>query len=445
MKHVSKRSGKISAELFIAKAIEFKWLLISFILFLSLQIFHIAFVHWDKVAYIFGGKWFCGNQIYFEFLRPPLPSFLTCVFGAQDYSILITTAFACIVYFAAVLLLYINHKKKLNQGVFALFAFLFPAILFNFNFGSDLLAVAFLMLALAVKGPVKKGAFFALATLSRYNFLLFGLILFWHERKNPKRFGLMLALLVLLWIPWMIFNYLYTGNPFFSIYESSVLNVLNKGAAQPFAVEQIFILVLFVISLFAVNIKKILSNAKLQSGVLAALMFIFSAVKETRFMGILVPILAFNAAEASMRSPKIRLFFLLIFALAFVAAFFGIFTKPYFISEFNTPTDDFVKQCRVASDKWVFFYESGIVAECLADISSWEEFISDGGSIVLYERNGVDLSKFNVINRGEYVILKSDLCAPQPKKYISGSLRNNIYNWLSSTNSKIYDYSDWVK
>ncbi len=445
MKHVPKKKGKFSVELFIAKAIELKWLVISFVLFISLQLFHIAFVHWDKVAYVFGGKWFCGNQIYFEFIRPPLPSFLNCIFGAQDYSILITTAFACIVYFAAVILLYSAHKKELNQGIFALFAFLFPAILFNFNFGSDLLAVGFLMLALAVKGPVKKGAFFALATLSRYNFLIFGLVLFWHERKNPKRIAIMLALLVLLWIPWMIFNYLYSGNPFFSIYESSVLNVLNKGAAQPFSIEQIFILALFVISLFAVNIKKLLSSAKIQLGVLAALMFIFAAVKETRFMGILVPVLAFNAAKASNHNKKIRLFFLIVFGFAFVAVFYGVFTKPYFISEFNTPADDFVKQCRVASDKWVFFYDKGIVAECLVDIHSWKEFVSGGGNIVLYDKTGVDLTGFNVVDRGDYVILKSDSCAPQPKKYISGYLRMSVVKWLRDTNSKIYDYSDWVE
>lgn len=439
-----KKSSILSVRFIFRKIIEFKWLVFSFVLFAFLQALQIAFIQWDKVAYIFGGKWFCGQQMYFEFIRPPLPSFLNCVFGAQDYSMILTTIFACVVYFAAVLIIYTKNKSAFDQKVLALFAFLFPTILFVFNFGSDMLAVAFILLAFAVHSPSKKGIAFALASLSRYNFLIFGIILFWGERKKPKNLLIMGALLVLFWVPWMIFNYLYTGNPFFSIIESTYLNVLNKGAPQPFLIEQIFVIVLFVLSLFLTKIKDSLFDQKSQAGIIAAVMFIFSAVKETRFLGLLTPMLAFNAAKASAKSRRTKIFFMAVAFLSLLAVFVYFFHAPYFVRSISIPQDSFIKDCRVASDNWVFFYDKGIVAEYPPNPNSWSAFVSGGGSIVLYNYQGKDFNGFDVINRGEYVILKSSSCAPQPKSYISGPLRDSVLKWLRDTNSKIYDYSDWV-
>jgi hypothetical protein len=357
----------------------------------------------------------------------------------NDFSIFFTTTLACFLYFVAILIIFSQDKDKLNQFIFALFAFLFPAILFSSNFGSDLLALAFILLAFVVKSPLKKGFFFGLSSLSRYNFLLFGLVLLWEQRKNPKNILLLLLPFVLLWIPWMIFNYLYTGNPFFSIYESSYLNVAQKGIAAPFSFDQIVLIILFLISVIALKLKNIFNDSKNQAGLLSAIMFFFSGIKETRFMNLLSPVLAFNAAKLSKNNKFLFWFFVLVFIL-----FLVIGPKPYFVSDFNIPQDSFIKDCRVASDKWVFFYDKGVVAECFWDVGPIEEYLSKGGNIVLYDYKNIDLNGFNVINRVDYVIIKSDFCSPQPKKYISGSLRNYVIKWLRETNSTIYDYSDWV-
>ena len=111
------------------------------------------------------------------------------------------------------------------------------------------------------------------------------------------------------------------------------------------------------------------------------------------------------------------------------------------------PQDQYLKDCRVASDDWVFFYEKGIIAECIYDISSRKDFVSNGGNLVIYNYKDLNLLEYGgtIVQRNEYVIIKSDSCAPQPKKYISGSLRNYVLKWLKDTNSTIYDYSDWVE
>jgi hypothetical protein len=176
-------------------------------------------------------------------------------------------------------------------------------------------------------------------------------------------------------------------------------------------------------------------------------MFILSGIKEMRFMNLLTPIIAFNIAKISHVSSKKHpwfiskqagIFFILFFVFVLVAP------KPYFVSSFEIPSDSFIKDCRVASDKWVFFYNQNIVAECSYDLNSFKEYVANGGNIVLYDYKNINLDGFNVINRRDYVILKSDSCAPQPKKYISGSLRNYVVKWLRDTNSTVYDYSDWV-
>lgn len=444
-KEIKNRVGQSSLSFLKKKALDFKWFIVFFVPFLAFQIFHIAQIQWDTTAYIFGGKWFCGNQIYFEFIRPPLPSFLNCLSGATDYSMIITTAFAAVIYLAALILIYSKNREKLSQFIFAAVAFLFPAILFYANFGSDLLALAFLLLAFAVAGPVKKGFFFGLATLSRYNFFVFIIVLLFELRKKPRDIVKLIIPMVLLWVPWMVYNYLFTGNPLFSVVESSYLNVQMKGIIAPFFTEQILILAAFFVILALFDLKEKLSKSLNQAAIINVVMFAFSGIKETRFMNTVVPALAFNSAMLARRSrfAAAVIFILLLLSLYFGAVIF-LSGTPY--ANPPIPADSFIRDCRVASDKWVFFYYRGIVAETSYDMSDWNQYLAQGGSLVIYDYNSIDLNKFagKVINRGDYVIIKSDSCAPQPKKYISGSLRRFVIKWLRDTNSTVYDYSDWV-
>lgn len=425
------------------RIIEYKWFIIFFVPFLLAQVYHIIQQNWDTIAYVFGGKWFCGNQIYLEIIRPPFPSVLNCFFGGNDYSIILSTIFACVVYFAAIILIFSKNKKDLNPFVFALFSFLFPSILFMSNFGSDLLALSFLLLAFSVTNPLKKGLFFALSSLSRYNYLIMGLVIVWELRKNPKDLLKMGGVFVLVWIPWLAFNYLMTGNPLFSVIETSFLNVAQKGIIAPFFIEQILIIAFFVLLLFITKIKSSLSLELNQSAILNVIIFIFSGIKETRFINLLVPAIAFNAAKIFNKNYSKRIFF--IFVLV-ILALLWIYPFPYY-GAIQIPNDSFVKDCRTASDKWVFFYSQGVVSECVYDIVDLNEFVLSGGSLVLYDYNSFDLNSISgtLINRGSYVIIDSPSCAPQPKKYISGSLRNYVLRWQKESKIGFYDYSDWVE
>ena len=440
-------SGRIkSARKFI---VSHKWFFIFFIPFFIVQLYSISFLPWDSIPYVFQGKWFCGDQVYLEMIRPPIPGFFNCVFGAQLFSIVISTGLAALLYLSGVILLYRKSPSSYDQFTLALFAFLFPPILLLSNFGSDLFALAFLILAFAAVSPAKKGLLFALSTLSRYNFLLFGVIILWQLRKEPKKIPLMLLVTVAAWVPWLIFNYLYSGDPFFSINESAYLNVTAKGASSPISIEQFGLLLIFLVSVLLVGFKNFKEKYLTHGALINLCMFVLSAVKETRFINLITPAIAFNISKISKKNAWLKVFFLCIFAISFVVLLVPFFNNPseYYNLVFKkdaVPQDSFLYQCKVASDKWVLFYPHGIVAQFLPGPERYNEYLDKGTVLVVYNYKGVDLNSFSdVINRGEYVIIKPEICSPQIKRYISGAWNYKVVSWVRDNNYFVSDLRDW--
>lgn len=430
-------------------ALAYKWLLIFFIPFFIIQIFTISFLPWDSVPYFFQGKWFCGEQVYLEMIRPPVPGVFNCIFGAQFFSIIISTALASVLYFAGILLLYKKDVSSFDQFTLALFAFLFPPILFLSNFGSDLFALAFLLIAIAVSSPAKKGFLFALSSLSRYNFLVFGVVILWQMRKTPKKIPFFIAVVFLTWVPWLIFNYLYSGDPLFSLNETIYLNIFMKGAGQPMNLEQYAIILLFLATFFALGLRKFWDNSLNHSALINAGQFVLSAVKENRFINLITPALAFNASRLSKEKILFKGFFVLLFFLSFAMLLKPLFEDPvgYYNFVFHkdvVPEDSFMFQCKVASDKWVLFYPHGIVAQYLPDPGRYGEYLDNGAVLVVYNYKDVNLDNYsNVINRGEYIIIKPDSCAPQTKRYISGAWNYKVFEWVRDHNYWVSDLRDW--
>ncbi|MEI7960960.1 MAG: hypothetical protein WCI04_01360 [archaeon] len=414
-----------------------------------MQLYSISFLPWDSIPYVFQGKWFCGEQTYLELIRPPVPGFFNCLFGAQLFSIVISTGFASILYLAGLLLLYKKSPSSYDQFTLALFAFLFPPILFLSNFGSDLFALAFLILAFAVASPAKKGLLFGLSSLSRYNFLVFIVVILWQMRKEPKKIPVMLGVAVATWVPWMVFNYFYSGDPFFSINESTYLNVLMKGASAPISTAQFAVILIFLATVLLLGFKKFKDKALSQSAIINFGQFVLSAVKETRFINLITPALAFNISELSKRKFLYKIIFIIIFVFSFVLLLLPLFNDPvgYYNFVFHkdeVPKDSFLYQCKVASDKWVLFYPHGIVAQYLPGAERYNEYLDKGAVLVVYNYKEVDLNKFsNVINRGEYVIIKPQICAPQIKRYISGSWNYKVFSWIRDHNYLVSDLRDW--
>lgn len=395
-----------------------KWFWLFFGIFLSFQVYWRTFPWWDPSVFALNGKWFCGEKIYFEFLRPPLSSFLHCVFGANDISPFLVVIVSCLVYFIGLILFFDKYTKteKISAFYFSAFAFLFPTILIHSNAGGDILALGLFLIAYSVEGTFSKGLFFGLSTLSRYNYFFFLPILFF--QKKWKQWPLLLVAIFLMWSPWLYYNFSQAGDPFFSVSESAILNIQQKGVFEPLSLIDVGFLSFFGLSIIVAFFSNALSRLPLGVGALTILQYLASGVKETRFSIPLVPMQALFLSRIHARFPKWKwvVASLLLFSVAVDGNFIQYFyAHPYSV---DVPNDYFLHNCRVLSDRWVDFYGEGIIAEPLAPSHDWVSAVNNGNYLVIYDREKYawnKLSSFETINRGGYLIVKSPACArPKP-------------------------------
>ncbi|MFH0970825.1 MAG: hypothetical protein V1776_05195 [Candidatus Diapherotrites archaeon] len=390
-------------------------LLLSFLIFFVVQLYWLFSGWWDPIVYALHGEWFCGVGNYFEWLRPPLPGAVHCLAGAGGWAPFLSIMLASILYFIAVVWLYyhFSKKEKINSISFSLFAFLFPTILIHSNGGGDIFALAFLILSFLVPRPWMGGALFGLATLSRYNYLFFLPILFYHYRKSIVSFSISS---IIVWVPWLWYNYSLTGNAFFSVDESFYLNVIQKGV---FTIPDIS--VLFPLSVYFIILMT--QHAHFQKewkwtaiGIISFIMVLFSGIKESRFLLPTIPSQTFLVSSTS--APHSRLMFGILFVSLLVS---GIGLVSFTFIPLHLPDLPALHDCRVMSDKWVNFYSQNIVAEPLPGKNDFELFLSQGAKLVVFDQSLVSpevRTRFAVEETAFYVVLSSSDCEPQPESYV---------------------------
>jgi len=395
----------------------FFWILLFFFFFLVQHTFEAGTMDSDREAYLFQGKWFCGEQVYFEWLRPPLPGIVNCLFGAGNESPIFSAVFFSFLYLGAILLMYKKERKqaKINQLTFATFAFLFPLVFFSPDFGSDVLALSLLTLSFYVRTPTKKGLLIGLASLARYNYFIFIIAhLFDLKKKDLPRFFSLIALTL---APWAVYNFVNTGDPFFSIKEQILINVQLKGI-WPLSLIQILLILFFALTLF-LDRKNNLTKGINKAGIITAIIFLVSGSKHNRYLLTLAPGQALNIAKTVYNNPKIKIVIgLLAVALLLSAPLANQPKDP----EVEIP--ETIKNCLVYSDVWNIFYNQGIIAKPLP---SWpskmnlENPLQNGAVLLIYHKDVFDLEKlrgkYEIIETPQYTIVKPSKCEPPPKKY----------------------------
>ncbi len=395
-----------------------KWIFLVFLIFLSFQIYQTNSFFWDPFVYQLNGKWFCGEQIYFEYLRPPLPSFVNCLVGANENSILFSQIISSFFYLIAALFLYNveSKNKKLDQLVFALLIFLAPQIFVFGNFGGDFFALSFLIIALLLKNPLYKGIIFGLSTLSRYNFFFYIILLIDYEKLDFKEILKLIVGIILPWIPWLIYNYSTTGNALFSIEETTHLNFLVKGIFSPVEIYQIILILFFLLVLNIGNLKNNLNDNKAKAGFIALAQFVFSGIKEARFLNVFVPFQATVISSFVTKNKKFKYFFVILMLMVFIWSFFTILNQGY---SKEIPMDLIEMDCRVMSDNWVYLYKGGIIAEPLPSRENYFYFLEKGVNLIFYDNSfeNIDFTGFEVKKTDDYFLVKSNTCSKMPNSY----------------------------
>ena len=229
--------------------------LICAVFLFSLSFFiyqHSTGFSWDFSAYVLNARYILGEGFNFEWIRQPLPSLIILAFSflglASEYVYII---------FVSLLHLYsslkFSEKFDVDRTAFYVFSMNVFALIFALKVGSELLSLALLQLFLAHIYEKRSGIYYGLSVLARYTNINF-IILFLLQKKAGKIvFSLLLALLAAM--PWLIFSYANTGNPFIGFIDSYALNVNMRnrdGVASPFLATDLLFAFNFTLPLFLI-------------------------------------------------------------------------------------------------------------------------------------------------------------------------------------------------
>jgi hypothetical protein len=208
---------------------------------------HYFDLSWDFAAYIINANYFFYGGNYIEIYRAPLISLILGVLkifgfiGEYFYIFLILTLFLyAIINLSKTLYEKYFYKYKIEitklNFLFYFFSLNFFLLSFGLLEGTELLGLSFFCLFLSnFLSNKTSGHYLALAFLSRYNFFIFILFLFFN--RNIKKIAKNFFYFIILTLPWFIYNKIKWGNYFTSIADSFYLNLFSRlDRVEPFNV-----------------------------------------------------------------------------------------------------------------------------------------------------------------------------------------------------------------
>jgi 4-amino-4-deoxy-L-arabinose transferase-like glycosyltransferase len=216
--------------------LEYALLTIIAILSRIYLIFRSKGIMWDAAVYAMNAKWFAGQKIFFEALRPPLLPFIISLLVRVNINSLFSLKLISISFSVISIILTYALAKKLFGNTSAIIAtsilMLFPLhIIWSPQIYTEIPSSVFVLLALyfAWIGMKKEEYIYlsiissALAFLTRYPLgLLFPslLLFFTIEKKMSIKKLIIYSILFLAVIsPWLAYNYVNYSNPLYSMEE----------------------------------------------------------------------------------------------------------------------------------------------------------------------------------------------------------------------------------
>jgi 4-amino-4-deoxy-L-arabinose transferase-like glycosyltransferase len=290
-------------------------------------------IEWDSAAYAMNAKFFSGNVIYFEDLRPPLlPVLMAPVSSSEAGMILVNILLAVASVYAAFLFF-----REISGWKPAVLACMLLSVNYLFVNWSKIIAIesgeilfVFLALYFFLKAAKNSdylyaaGAASGLAFLYRYPLALVGVVgAAWYfysvkpwftqtfkERVILKKqlWGGALACFFVV-APWLAFSWMMFGNPLHSILEASIVFSTDTFMAKEllyYFENAVFLANPIVLLLFVIGL---LSRKNLKEGrllfvawLLANLVFFqFQGVKEVRYLVPVLPVICFFSVEGAER------------------------------------------------------------------------------------------------------------------------------------------------
>jgi len=412
---------------------------------------HTTGLSWDFMAYTLNAKYMFSQGIYFEWLRPPLVSFLigifsffgNFIFGQYLYIVFVVSLhfFSCFM---------ISRKYNINMNIFYILS-LTPFFFINgLRVGSELLSLSLLQLVIAFLGSKFFGILLGLLVLTRYENLIF-LILFLFSKKVKRIFfNIFLFLLVLL--PWLFFNYHMSGNFLTSFLDLYAINIkfrdyIITSFNFKFLLYPLgFFLPLFFIGLYQ-RVKKIKLIDLVMVVIIGLILFVYFQIpiKTPRYLfGFILPISYFSYYGLMKIRFKKKLFFIIII-LNLLLLIFLFSHIPLESSNRYVNATFYLDDCMVSSNAWVHLNYLGYTAKSAPRVELFDYEINEGYRILLfygidepaYIENKSFLEKYPTIEKNDNFILLGNKNKCVNKTRMDGTYLGNLNN----TSFLIYNQS----
>lgn len=368
---------------------------------------HSTGVSWDFSVYLMNSHYLFTGDGFFEIGRPPLASFLLGI-GEYAYIILVSLLglFACIKF---------SEKYKLRPEVF--YAFLLsPFVLTNgFSVGTEFLSLSLTILFFAyIERPVS-GLFAGLGALAHYNNLPNILFLLFNRKTLLKS----LLVCALVFTPWLVFNYVLTGNPVYSFLDQYIKNVAARSYyfMMPDVTHFIY-LASFSIPFIIYGMKKSLNkriNLLMFSFLLFRLvLYVIVPFKTPRYLFLVVIPFAFFSTKA-LKSFNYK--------IALLPLFLTLLFLPFYYYELENPNKYFESiklinnSCMTSSNSWVLLNYYGVPSAPAPRQDLVSHYLNEGYALVFYKNvydpayvfNNSFMNQLPVLNEThDFIILKNN-------------------------------------
>ncbi len=347
---------------------------------------HSTGLSWDFSVYVLNAKHIFSDGKYFEWLRPPLTSFIIGIFSIFGWK---SSEYIFIVFVSTLFLfscIKISEKLNVPKEIYYISSMNFYTLIYSFMAGSELLSLSLLQLFIVYIDEWFSGVFLSLAFLTRYNNIIFlPLILF---AKDKKKILCSLLCFSLTLLPWLAYNFLKTGDPFLSFTDFYFLNIkFRVDVKEQIRFDDFLFLTNFYLPLTLIGFIKFTKD-KNKNFLIIILFFalslaayIASPFKNKRYLFNLIMPIGFFSSLAY--NKKIKIIYFLIFLLSFFAAL--KYSEPLENPTIYEQAAAKLDKCETRSNAWVFMNYYDFYAGPLPWKHQIKDMVSNGTRFVIFK------------------------------------------------------------
>jgi len=428
--------------------------LVFFLLATGLMLYqHSTGWSWDFNTYSMIGEYIFHSGFYMEWLRPPLAS---TAIGLLQY--IFTRKISEYVFIGLTSAFFLYSSRKFSESFdlepekFYIFALTPAVIFFSTMNGTEMLSLAFALLFLADFQKTRSGLWLGLTFLTRYNFgVLIPLILLQRNLKKIVKTGIISGLTL---VPWLLYNYIQTGNPLTSFGNFLMLNVFLRYTSTALNPHNLLIMTLPTAAILLAYLKpeireKINFSREdvliISYSGLVTLSYLTADYRSLRYLYPLTVPAAFYASKAWTIVDREKIFYMLA-AVNLVVGGLGLGISGLTPPGKYLDSADAVNGCMAESEYWLMTNYADAPTRPVSNENTTMERLQDGYRSISFK--GPDyrnLSAPVLEDNGRFTVYGySELCKKPGKAdrtYLEGfNERNNLnYTFLG------YIYDRFIK